>query len=206
MTQLTAVQQRVYDFVREELLSGRSAPSVREIAAHFGWTSTRGTAGHLNRLVAGGWLTSQPRKGRSLKLVRKVAAAPAGLRVPLFGVVPKGFGVSRYREADEFIPVTVDMIGFKPTRHTFALRVKDDSMVGKNLCAGDIVVLEHGVWARSGNIVAALVGEKSIIRTLLKMRGKTFLRSENPQYPHRIPVERAVIQGVFKALIRRVDS
>ena len=205
MTQLTAVQQRVYDFVREELLSGRSAPSVREIAAHFGWTSTRGTAGHLKRLIASGWLISQPRKGRSLQLVQKVAAAPAGLRVPIFGVVPKGFGVSRYREADEFLPVTVDMIGFQPTRHTFALRVKDDSMIGKHLCEGDIVVLEHGVWARSGNIVAARVGEKSLIRTLLKQRGKTFLRSENPQYPHRIPVERAVIQGVFKALIRRVS-
>ena len=206
MTPLTAVQQRVYDFVREELQSGRTAPSVREIAAHFGWTSTRGTAGHIERLIAGGWLTSNHQKARSLQLVQKVETPLPGLRVPIFGVVPKGFGVSRYREADEFLPVTVDMIGFKPTRHTFALRVKDDSMIGKHLCAGDIVVLEHGVWARSGNIVAAFVGEKSIIRTLLKQRGKTFLRSENPQYPHRIPVERAVIQGVFKALIRRVDS
>ena len=148
MTQLTAAQQRVYDFVREELLSGRSAPSVREIAAHFGWTSTRGTAGHLNRLIASGWLISQPRKGRSLQLVQKVETPLPSLRVPIFVVVPKGFGVSRYREADEFLPVTVDMIGFKPTRHTFALRVKDDSMIGKHLCAGDIVVLEHGVWAR----------------------------------------------------------
>ena len=67
------------------------------------------------------------------------------------------------------------------------------------------MVLEHGVWARTGNIVAALVGEKSILRTLLKQRGKTFLRSGNPQYPHNIPVEKVVIQGVFKALIRRVS-
>ena len=205
MTQLTAVQQRVYDFVREELQSDRPAPSTREIAAHFGWTSTGGTAGHIERLVAKGWLTSNHQKARSLQLVQKVETPLPGLRVPIFGVVPKGFGVSRYREADEFLPVTVDMIGFKPTRHTFALRVKDDSMIGKHLCAGDIVVLEHGVKPRSGNIVAALVGEKSILRTLLKQRGKTFLRSGNPQYPHNIPVEKVVIQGVFKALIRRVS-
>ncbi len=67
------------------------------------------------------------------------------------------------------------------------------------------MVLEHGIKPRSGNIVAALVGERSILRTLLKQRGKTFLRSGNPHYPHNIPVEKVVIQGVFKALIRRVS-
>ena len=97
------------------------------------------------------------------------------MSIPIVGVVPKGFCVSRYREADEFLPVTIDMIGFKPIRHTFALRVKDDCMIGKHICEGDIVVLEHGVKPRSGNIVAALVGERSILRTLLKQRGKTFL-------------------------------
>lgn len=66
-------------------------------------------------------------------------------------------------------------------------------------------MLEHGIKPRSGNIVAALVGERSILRTLLKQRGKTFLRSGNPHYPHNIPVEKVVIQGVFKALIRRVS-
>ncbi len=74
-----------------------------------------------------------------------------------------------------------------------------------NTFARDIVVLEHGVKPRSGTIVAALVGEQSILRTLLKQRGKTFLRSGSPQYPHNIPVEKVVIQGVFKALIRRID-
>ena len=205
MTQLTAVQQRVYDFVREELQAGRTSPSIREIAAHFGWASCRNATEHIERLVAKGWLTSNHQKARSLQLVQNVETPLPGLRVPIFGVVPKGFGVSRYREADEFLPVTVDIIGFKPTRHTFALRVKDDSMIGKHLCEGDIVVLEHGVNPRSGNIVAALVGERSILRTLLKQRGKTFLRSGNPQYPHNIPVEKVVIQGVFKALIRRIN-
>ena len=98
MTPLTAVQQRVYDFVREELQSGHQAPSVREIAAHFGWTSTRAAADHIERLIAGGWLISQPRKGRSLQLVQKVETPLPGLRVPIFGVVPKGFGVRRYRQ------------------------------------------------------------------------------------------------------------
>ena len=205
MTQLTAVQQQVYDFVREELQAGRPSPSIREIAAHFDLSSYTAASGHIGKLIAKGWLTSNHQKARSLQLVQKVETPLPSLRVPIFGVVPKGFGVSRYREADEFLTVTVDMIGFKPTRHTFALRIEDDSMIGKHLCEGDIVVLEHGVKPRSGNIVAALVGERSILRTLLKQRGKTFLRSGNPQYPHNIPVETVVIQGVFRALIRRVD-
>jgi repressor LexA len=104
--------------------------------------------------------------------------------------------------------VTVDIatIGFKPTRNTFALRVSGDSMSGKHICDGDIVILEHGPDPRPGQIVAALMDRKSTLKTFLLKNGKPFLKAENSKYPDLIPSDELMIQGVFRALIRKAKE
>ena len=202
MDELTDIQRRVFDFVRDKLLAGRPAPTAREVAAKFGWSSKRAAECHIEAIIRKGWLASEPGKARSLRLkngpVRRVA-----VEIPLSGTIPAGFGADREQEAGECIPVTIDSIGFKPTRNTFALRVSGDSMIGKHICDGDIVVLEHGPDPRPGQIVAALIDRKSTLKTFVMKNGKPFLKAENPKYPDLIPSEELMIQGVFRALIRR---
>lgn len=178
---------------------------MRQIAAHFGWSSMTAALEHIENIIAKGWLTSTPGKVRSLQLVKPGASPPISLRVPVFDRLPNDLAACVSQGAGDFLSVTVDMIGYQPTRHTFALRVKDDSMNAKHLCPGDIVVLEHGEKPRSGNIVAALIGQETVLKTFLKKRGQSFLQSDNSKSPEIIPAETAVIQGVFKALIRRFD-
>jgi repressor LexA len=36
--------------------------------------------------------------------------------------------------------------------------------------------------------------------------GKPYLKAENPKYPNLIPAQELMIQGVFKALIRRATD
>ena len=76
-------------------------------------------------------------------------------------------------------------------------------MIGKHICDGDIVILEHGADPRNGQIVAALIDRKSTLKTFVSKGGKTFLKAENPKYPNLIPSEDLMIQGVFRALIRK---
>jgi len=102
--------------------------------------------------------------------------------------------------------VDIESIGFKPTRNTFALRVTGDSMTGKCILADDIVVLEHGPEPRNGQIVAALVDGASTLKTFVLKGGKPYLKAENPKYPNPILAEELMIQGVFKALIRRAKE
>ena len=128
------------------------------------------------------------------------------MEIPLFGSIPAGFGRNREQESDECIPVTIESVGFKPTRNTFALRVSGDSMIGKHICDGDIVVLEHGPEPLPGQIVAALIDRKSTLKTFLVKNGKSFLTAENPKYPDLIPSEELMIQGVFRALIRKAKE
>ncbi len=99
--------------------------------------------------------------------------------------------------------VDVATLGFKPTRNTFALRVVGDSMIGRHICNGDFVILEHGPEPRNGQIIAALIDRKSTLKTFVVKGGKSYLKAENPKYPNLIPSEELMIQGVFKALIRQ---
>jgi repressor LexA len=207
MEELTDLQRRVFEFVHDTLASGGPAPTPREIAATFGWNSKRAAECHIEALMRKGWLASEPGKARSLRLVdAPQAARRAVFEIPLFGSIPAGFGADREQEADGCLPVTMDWIGYKPTRNTFALRVRGDSMIGRHICDGDIVVLEHGPDPRPGQIVAALIDRKSTLKTFVLKNGKPFLKAENPRYPDLIPSEELMIQGVVRAVLRTLEK
>lgn len=200
----TAVQRRVFEFVQARLVAGNPAPTSREIAAVFQWRGKRAAEYHIEALVEAGWLEREKGKARSLRLgpvTRPVQRAVAD--VPILGSVPAGFGQYREQERGESIPVSAELIGFNPSPRTFALRVSGESMVGKHICDGDIVLLEQGPEPRPGEIVAALIDHESTLKTLVIRNGQRFLKAENPAYPDLVPCEELTIQGVFRGLIRK---
>ena len=125
------------------------------------------------------------------------------VEIPLFGSIPAGLPQAREQDAEGCVSVDVESIGFKPTRNTFALRVTGDSMVGRHILNGDVVVLEHGPEPRHGEVVAALIDGENTLKTFVTRAGKPYLKAENPKYPDLLPAEELMIQGVFKALIRK---
>jgi repressor LexA len=68
------------------------------------------------------------------------------------------------------------------------------------------VVLEHGPEPRNGQVVAALIDGESTLKTFVLKGGKPYLKAENPKYPDLIPAQELMIQGVFKALIRKAKE
>jgi len=76
-------------------------------------------------------------------------------------------------------------------------------MMGRHILNGDVVVLEHGPEPRKGQIVAALIDGESTLKTFVVKGGKPYLKAENPKYPDLIPAQELMIQGMFKALIRK---
>jgi repressor LexA len=207
MTVLTPAQQRVLDFIQTEVQAGRPTPTLREIARRFGFRSHRAAACHLQALKRKGFLDSDRGKARSLRLTFPLARLRRQIMdIPLFGSVPAGLAQSREQEAEGCVSVDIQSLGFKPTRHTFALRVTGDSMIGRHICDGDIVVLEHGPEPRSGQIVAALIDRKSTLKTFVLKNGRPFLKAENPRYPDLVPSDDLMIQGVFRALLRKAEG
>jgi repressor LexA len=201
MTGLTRMQQRVLDFIQGEGLAGKPVPTLREIAARFGFQSHRAAACHVDALKQKGFLESATGKARALRVTSPLARLRHRVvDIPLFGSIPAGLPQGREQEAAGCVSVDIDSLGFKPTRHSFALRVTGDSMVGRHILDGDYVILEHGPDPRPGQIVAALIDGESTLKTL------PYLKAENPKYPNLIPAQELMIQGVFKALIRRANE
>lgn len=205
MKKLTKKQEAVRKFVDSELKAGKPCPSQREIAAHFGFASHNAAACHLNALIKKGILVAEQGKVRALRMAETFPGVrrPIIAEIPLYGSIPAGFGEDREQEPDSCVGVDISAMGFKTTRDTFCLLVKGDSMIGRHICSGDIVILEHRADPRNGDIVAALIDRKSTLKTFVQEGQKCFLRAENPKYPNLVPLEELMIQGVFRGLIRK---
>lgn len=64
-------------FVADHIAATGVAPSYREIAAHFGWSSASTVAALIDRLERDGHLRRTPGRHRSLEVLR-LPALPAG--------------------------------------------------------------------------------------------------------------------------------
>lgn len=207
MTALTRKQQQILDFILKWQRTEGATPTFQEIADQFGFRSLNSVTEHLRLLRQKGFLESEPGKARALRITSPLVKLRSRIvDIPLYGSIPAGLPQAREQEAEGCVSVDVASIGYKPTRNAFALRVTGDSMIGRHILDGDFVVMEHGPEPRNGQIVAALVDGESTLKTFVLKSGKPYLKAENPKYPDLIPAQELMIQGVFKALIRRAKE
>lgn len=205
MTELTNTQRQVFDFVRTKLIAGQSAPTVREVATKFGWKSKRAAACHIEAIVRKGWLESQFGKARSLRLAHATKTADrAVVELPIYGSIPAGRPADRQQEAKGCVSIDIETLGTKPTALAFGLQVEGDSMIGKHIAPGDVVIIEPRANPKNGDVVAALIDGETTLKTLVVRGSKTYLRAENPRYPDLIPAAELVIQGVAITVIRKL--
>ena len=201
---LTDRQQEVLNFIQHCRELGGASPSLREIAGHFGFRSMKAAADHVTALRRKGALTGPAGRARSLSVVHPLQSLRRPIvNIPLLGSTPAGFPQDREQEADGCISVDIETLGIHPSARTFALQVRGDSMIGRHILDRDVVILEHGITPKTGDVVAALIDNESTLKTFLLQRGKSFLRAENPKYPDLIPAAELMIQGVMVALIRK---
>jgi repressor LexA len=204
MIGLTRKQQQILDFIQKWQRTEGATPTFREIADQFGFRSLNSVTEHVRLLRQKGVLVTAPGKARSLRVISPLTKLRGRVvDIPLFGSIPAGLPQAREQEAEGCVSVDIESLGFKPTRNSFALRVTGDSMIGRHILAGDVVILEHGPEPRNGQVVAALIDGESTLKTFVVKGAKPYLRAENPKYPDLIPAQELMIQGVFKALIRK---
>jgi len=207
MRELTSKQQQILDFIQTFQQAQGTMPTQQEIGDHFGFGSRNAVTEHLRLIRQKGFLGPASGKARSLRVTSPLAKLRRRVvDLPLYGTIPAGFASEREQQPEGCVTVDVASIGFTPTRNTFALQVVGDSMMGRHILDGDIVLLEHGPEPRPGQIVAALIDRQNTLKTFLVKSGRPFLKAENPKYPDLIPAEELVIQGVFRALIRRAKA
>jgi repressor LexA len=204
MTGLTRRQQQVLEFIQRKIQVDGVPPTFREIAAHFGFRSPRAASDHVDALRKKGFLASEPGTSRSLRVISPLQKLRNRIvDIPIFGSIPAGFADERKQEAKGCVSIDIGTLSIKPSARTFALEVRGDSMIGRHILDGDMVVVEHGQAPRNGDVVAALIDGESTLKTYVAGKGAPQLRAENPRYPNQIPAAELVIQGVMVALIRK---
>jgi len=207
MKELTKRQRQVLEFIQDRQDAAGLVPTYREIAAHFGFNSPNAALAHIKALRGKGFLKNQPGRARTFQVLNPNAPRhrlrPRILSVPIYGSIPAGLPIDAAQEDEGCVLIDVETLGIKPTARTFGLKVRGDSMVGKNIVDGDIAIIEHGLAPHPGDVVAALIDGQVTLKTFLVQRGKPYLRAENPRYPNLVPQEELQVQGVMVALVRK---
>lgn len=122
-----------------------------------------------------------------------------GLRV--LGSIQAGFPSPAEEELADNLSLDEYLIE-KPDA-TFLLTVSGDSMIDAGIMPGDMVLVERGRAAKSGDIVIAEVDHEWTMKYFVKQGSGVVLRAANKAYPDIQPKEELKIMGVVKSVVRK---
>ena len=193
---LTAKQQRVLDYLRQEITTSGQAPSLRQAAADLG-VSHAAIAQILKALEEKGSLKREGRYSRTVHLLNRARETSASQRwreVPVIGRVTAGLPMYAQTEWDG--STVLDAAVFRG-QNLFALRVKGESMKNIGILDGDLAICEPRQYAQNGEIVVALINnEEATVKRFFLRKKYIELRPENTDYsPMRYGFDEVLVQG-----------
>lgn len=153
----TSSQRRILDFLEERIANGENPPTYREICERFGYRSPKAAVDHVAALERKGLVIRKRGCARGLRPVRRTSG------VPLLGRIAAGWPSEVSIETEQRVPIDPASFGIREHSRAFAVRVTGDSMIGRNILDGDIVLLEQGPTPQKGDIVAALIDNESTL-------------------------------------------
>lgn len=193
---ISAKQQQILEFIKEEILKKGYPPAVREICEAVHLKSTSSVHSHLETLEKNGYIRRDPTKPRaieivddSFQMVRREMTS-----IPIIGTVAAGQPIFAQQNIEGYFPVPADIV---PAGETFILRVKGDSMINAGIFDGDQIFVERCNTARNGEMVVALVEDSATVKTFYKENGYIRLQPENDTMEPIIVQDCAVLGKVF---------
>jgi SOS regulatory protein LexA len=186
------LQPRIKEIARFYKEKGRM-PSFSEISGLTGLQSKNAVSKLVARLVELKVL-KKDEKGRLLP-----ASLASSLRV--LGTVEAGFPSPAEEELVDTL--SLDELLIQNREATFLLKVSGDSMSGAGILPGDMVIVDKGQTAKSGDIVIAEVDGQWTMKYLRKRGGSVMLLPANPKYKPIKPETELKIAGVVTAVVRK---
>lgn len=175
---ISAKQQEILSYIKDEILSRGYPPSVREICDAVHLKSTSSVHSHLETLEKNGFIRRDPTKPRAIEILddefgitrREIA------NIPIVGQVTAGEPILAVENIEGYYPMPVD---FLPNAELFMLKVKGDSMINAGIYSGDHVIIQQQKTARNGDIVCAMIDDSATIKTFYKEDGYYRLQPQN---------------------------
>jgi repressor LexA len=196
MPNLTKKQKEILDFITQFIQTNDYAPSYREIAEHFGLSSTATIHEHVKALEDKGLLASTSKVARSLEIVKHRFGK--SIELPLAGLIAAGEPIEAIEER-ETIAIPSHMV---KDENSYVLKVKGESMIEEGILDGDYVVVERNFYPKNGDVVVALLDNtyatlKKYYREKDHIRLQPANKTMKPLY-----VKNPAIQGVVRAILR----
>ena len=197
---LTSRQSEILSVIQSSMSEHGYAPSMREIGAAVGLTSTASVKYQLEILEAKGFIRRDESKGRALELTPDDVPVDKTRLIPLVGRIAAGGPILAEESIETVYPLPRELVG---NGELFMLTVVGDSMIDAAICHGDKVVIKKQDDAQNGDIVAALLGDEATVKTLKRKDGHVWLMPANPDYEP-INGDHAKILGRVVTVMRKL--
>ena len=180
MKELTDEQQRIFEFLRDQLDSG-FMPTVREIASQFGYKSPNAAAQHLRLIEQKGYIRRTQGKARGIEILvhRPTTEDTSTIEVPIVGQIAAGSPILATENIEGTMKVDKDM--FRGTE-LFTLHVRGDSMRDIGIMNGDMAIINKQSTVDSGEVSAVIIDGEATLKRFFRREDKIILKAENTNY------------------------
>lgn len=193
-----SIMKQIVEFVEQYYFEYHLSPSLQKIASDIG----------INKSTVYRYLVEMDRKGMlrydgtSIETKSIERTDYTMNRAPVLGSVVCGSPELAEEDFEEFVALPVALFG---QGDFFVLRTHGDSMVDAGIDEGDKVVVKKQNYANYGDIVVALVGNETTLKTYYPEPDKKRIRlhPENSSMKDIIVTE-CDIQGVAKHVIKKL--
>jgi repressor LexA len=206
-TRLSPRQERMIQFIREFRARHGYPPTVREIGAAAGISSTSVVDYNLNILEKAGIIKRDREISRGIDLLGEAGEMQSAFSVPIVGQIAAGQPIEALEGTVETLALSAELA----PEGAYALRVKGRSMIDDLIDDGDLVIVKPQPTAENGEIVVALIRDEAnpegsaTLKRLYRESGRVRLQPRNPDMaPIYVSPEHLTIQGKVVSVIRQV--
>ncbi len=201
---ISAKQQQILEYIKEEILKRGYPPAVREICEAVNLKSTSTVHAHLERLEKNGYIRRDPTKPRAIEIVDDSfqQVRTEMVSIPVVGRVAAGEPILAEQNIESYFPVPASMV---PNGDSFVLNVKGDSMINAGIFSGDQILVHACDTAKNGDMVVALVDDSATVKTFYKEADHIRLQPENDDMDPIIVNDCQILGRVF-GVFRMVKS
>lgn len=173
---LNVQEERVLEYIKEQIRSTGYPPSVREICAALGFKSTSSAHQYIWRLAEKGYISKKDLKTRAMKIVGSESTIP----LPIVGKVAAGEPILAQENIEDYFSIGESFFNKDSLKNdNFILKVQGESMINVGINDGDYIIVSKQSTARNGQIIVAMIDGDATVKTFYKEKDYIRLQPEN---------------------------
>jgi repressor LexA len=182
---ITSKQKRVLDNIELYIKAKGEPPTLDELRKNLGFKSIRTVTQYLEALEKKGFILRRKYSRRNIELRAVDAEGTAATLVSVPVVANVGcddLSVFAQERSDEFLQVDKQIVD--DAGDIVAVRAVGESMLDAGIKSGDYILVQFTDKVKSGDRVAAIIGDMVTVKRLERRQGVTILypESKDPKY------------------------